>query len=308
MTLNQLKYIVAIAREHNFGRAAETCFVSQPTLSAAVKKLEHTLGVILFERRSGEVVTTPVGEMIVERAQRVLEEAAAIGEIVSRGADQLSAPLYIGAVNTVGPVIFPALVPRLAETAPDMPLVVEENVVSILTEKLKQGELDVIVISLPYEEQGVEVLPLYEEDLAVLLPGSHPLGKESSITNEQISNERVLLLSAGHCLREQILRQCPDCLRTTDSPDSRHAGNVEGSSLETIRYMVASGMGITILPCSTVNACGEAASMIQVRPFAEFQPKRTVAMVWRRSFPHQQVLSVVETAIRNCMPECARAL
>lgn len=308
MTLNQLKYIVAIARERNFGRAAETCFVSQPTLSAAVKKLEHNLGVILFERRSGEVVTTPVGELIVDRAQRVLDETTAIAEVVRLGANQLSAPLYIGAINTVGPVLFPSLVPRLAETAPAMPLVVEEDYVSILSEKLKQGELDVIIVSLPFEERGMEVRPLYEEPLAVLLPGSHPLGKEPSITNEQISNERVLLLRAGHCLRDQILRQCPDCLRTTDSPDNRHTGNVEGSSLETIRYMVASGMGITILPCSTVKACGEAEPMLQVKPFAEFQPKRTVAMVWRSSFPHQQTLSVVESAIRDCMPECASAL
>jgi LysR family hydrogen peroxide-inducible transcriptional activator len=308
MTLNQLKYIVAVARDRNFGRAADACFVSQPTLSAAVKKLEQELDVILFERRSGEVVPTPVGELILDHAQRALEEAAAIREIVTRGADQLSAPLYIGAISTVGPVIFPSLVMYMAENAPGMPLVVEENYASVLTEKLKQGKLDVIVVSLPYEEQGVEILPLYEENFTVLLPSSHPLGKESSITNEQISNQRVLLLGAGHCLRDQILRVCPDCLRTTDSSDSRHAGNVEGSSLETIRYMVASGMGITVLPCSTVTSCGETPGMTQVRPFADSQPKRIVAMVWRRSFPHQQTLSVVEAAIRSCMPDCARPL
>lgn len=308
MTLNQLKYVLAIARERNFGRAAETCFVSQPTLSAAVKKLEHELDVILFERRSGEVVTTPVGEMLVEHAERALQETAAIRELVTRGADKLSAPLYIGAISTVGPVLFPSLVMNLAENAPGMPLVVEENYASVLTEKLKQGELDVIIVSLPYEEQGVEILPLYEEDLTILLPSSHPLGKESSITNQQISNQRVLLLGAGHCLRDQILRVCPDCLRTTDSPDSRHTGNVEGSSLETIRYMVASGMGITILPCSTATGCGEAQGMTQVRPFADSQPTRSLAMVWRKSFPHRQTLSVVEAAIRSCMPECARPL
>ena len=308
MTLNQLKYVIAIARERNFGRAAEACFVSQPTLSAAVKKLEQELGVILFERRSGEVVTTPVGDRIVEHAERALGEAAAIRELVSRGADELSAPLYIGAISTVGPVLFPSLVMNLAENAPGMPLVVEEDYASVLSEKLKQGELDVIIVSLPYDEQGVEVLPLYEEDLSVLLPAAHPLGKESSITNQQISSERVLLLGAGHCLRDQILRACPDCLRTTDSPDSRHSGNVEGSSLETIRYMVASGMGITILPCSTAIGCGEARGMTEVRPFADSRPTRSVVMVWRKSYPHRQILSVLESAIRSCMPECARPL
>ena len=308
MTLNQLKYVLAIAREGNFGRAAEACFVSQPTLSAAVKKLEHELNVILFERRSGEVVMTPVGEMIVEHAEKALQEAAAIREIVTRGGDKLSAPLYIGAISTVGPVLFPSLVMKLAENAPGMPLVVEEDYASVLSEKLKQGKLDVIIVSLPYAEQGVEILPLYEEDLTVLLPSSHPLGKESAITNEQISKQRVLLLGAGHCLRDQILRACPDCLRTTDSPDSRHTGNVEGSSLETIRYMVASGMGITILPCSTATSCGEARGMTLVRPFADSRPTRSVVMVWRKSFPHRQILSLVEAAIRSCMPECARPL
>ena len=308
MTLNQLKYIVAVAREQNFGRAADACFVSQPTLSAAVKKLEHELDVILFERRSGEVVPTPVGELVVEHAQRTLEEAAAIREVVARGADQLSSPLYIGAISTVGPVIFPPLVKYMAEHAPSMPLVVEENFAAVLTEKLKQGELDVIVVSLPYAEKGVEVLPLYEEDLTILLPTSHPLGNESSITNEQIGDERVLLLATGHSLRDQILRACPDCLRTTDSLESRHAGNVEGSSLETIRYMVASGMGITILPCSTVTSCGETLGMTQTRPFADAQPTRVVVMAWRKSFPHKQTLSVVEAAIRSCMPECARPM
>lgn len=307
MTLNQLKYLIAVAREQNFGRAADACFVSQPTLSAAIKKLEHELGVILFERSSSKVVPTPVGELIVGHGQRALEEVATIREIVKRGADQLSSPLYIGAISTVGPVIFPSLVKYLAEHAPSMPLVVEENFAAVLTEKLKQGELDVIIVSLPYAEKGVEILPLYEEDLTILLPSSHPLGNEASITNDQISNERMLLLAKGHSLREQILRVCPDCLRTTDSLDSRHAGNVEGSSLETIRYMVASGMGITILPCSTLTSCGESLDLTQTRPFADSQPTRTVAMVWRKSFPHQHTLSVVEAAIRDCMPECARS-
>jgi len=198
MTLNQLKYIVALARESSFSKAADTCFVSQPTLSAALKSLEQELEVILFERRSGEITPTPVGELILEHAQRALVETAAIGEIATRGEDQLSAPLYIGAIHTVGPVIFPSLVTHLAETAPAMPLVVEENYVAVLMEKLKRGELDVIIIASPHEERGVEILPLYEEDLVVVLPSTHPLSKETSITNEQISNERVLLLGTGH--------------------------------------------------------------------------------------------------------------
>lgn len=308
MTLNQLKYIVALARETSFSRAADACFVSQPTLSAALKNLEQELEMILFERRSGEVTPTPAGKLILEHAQRVLVETAAIGEIATRGEDQLSGPLYIGAIDTVGPVIFPSLVARLAETVPTMPLVVEENYVAVLMEKLKRGELDVIITASPCEERGMEVLPLYEEDLVVLLPSTHQLAREKSITNQQISNERVLLLGTGHCLREQILSACPDCLQTTEGPDSLRAGSVEGSSMETIRYMVASGMGISILPCSTVRVCGEAADLISLRPFADFQPKRTVCMVWRKSFPLQQPLSVVESAIRDCMPECARSL
>jgi LysR family hydrogen peroxide-inducible transcriptional activator len=177
MTLTELRYITAVARERHFGRAAEACFVSQPTLSVAVRKLEDELGVIL----------------------RVLEEAEVIRQIAELGREQLVGPLRLGAINTIGPYLFPDLIPNLHELAPDMPLFVEEDFTAVLTEKLKQGQLDVIVISPPYDEPGVLTLPLYEEPFVVLLPAAHPLSKHDTIGQQQLADESLLLLGSGNC-------------------------------------------------------------------------------------------------------------
>ena len=170
MTLNELRYIVAVARERHFGRAADTCYVSQPTLSVAVKKLERELGVGLFERGQGEVSVTPAGEPIISQAQRIIEEAALLRQLASESKDQLSAPLRVGAIHTVGPYLFPSLVPELNGRAPQMPLVIREHLTEVLTEQLKRGDQDVIIISLPFDEPGIEILPLYDEPFSVLLP------------------------------------------------------------------------------------------------------------------------------------------
>jgi LysR family hydrogen peroxide-inducible transcriptional activator len=307
MTLNELRYIVAVARERHFGHAAEACFISQPTLSVAVKKLEEELGVSLFERRKGEVTVTPIGEQIVAQAQRVLEEASGIRQIARQGQDQLDGPLRLGAIYTIGPYLLPHLIPVLAERAPKMPLVIEENYTASLSDKLKRGELDVIVISLPFEEPGVLTLPLYREPFVLLLPSSHPLNQKADFEIGDLSKEDVLLLGAGHCFRDQVIKVCPQCIRRS-TPEGGPAQTLEGGSLETIRYMVASGLGVTILPCSAAGAERFSERLLNIRRFGSDAPSRVVALAWRKSFPRPRAIEVLREAVLSCEMSCVEPL
>lgn len=307
MTLNELRYIVAVARERHFGRAADSCFISQPTLSVAVKKLEEELGVSLFERRKGEVSVTPVGEQIVTQAQRVLEEASSIRHLARQGQDQLDGPLRLGAIYTIGPYLLPHLIPQLAARAPKMPVVIEENYTASLAEKLKRGELDVILISLPFDEPGVQTRPLYREPFVLLLPSSHPLNQKEDFAVADLKNEDVLLLGAGHCFRDQVLEVCPDCLRRS-SNEGTPTQSLEGGSLETIRYMVASGLGVTILPCSASGAERFSERLLSVRRFDGDTPSRVVALAWRKSFPRPEAIDALRDAVLACSMSCIEAV
>ncbi|MCB1923664.1 MAG: LysR family transcriptional regulator [Gammaproteobacteria bacterium] len=307
MTLNELRYIVAVARERHFGHAAEACFISQPTLSVAVKKLEEELGVSLFERRKGEVSVTPIGEQIVAQAQRVLEEASSIKQLARQGQDQLDGPLRFGAIYTIGPYLLPHLIPEIQERAPKMPLMIEENYTAALAEKLKRGELDVIVISLPFEEPGVLTMPLYREPFVLLLPSSHPLNQQPEFAVEDLQSEDVLLLGAGHCFRDQVLQVCPNCLRRS-SNEGTPTQTLEGGSLETIRYMVASGLGVTILPCTAAGAERFSERLLSIRRFDHDVPSRTVALAWRKSFPRPQAITTLRDAVLACEMSCVEPL
>ena len=295
MTLTELRYVVALARERHFGRAAEACFVSQPTLSVAIRKLEEELGVLLFERNKGDIVTTPIGEKVVEQAQRVMEEAEAVRDLARAGRDQLKGELRLGAIFTIGPYLLPHLVPNLHEQAPQMPLVLEENYTARLTRRLKQGELDVIVIALPFDERGIITAPVYDEPFVTVLPAAHPLCERTVISADDLASETVLLLGPGHCFRDQVLEVCPAC--GLSGRDDHLARAVEGSSLETIRHMVASGMGVTVLPCTAVAADRYAQRLLEIRRFEAPVPGRRVALAWRDSFPRPRAVEVVRRAI-----------
>jgi LysR family hydrogen peroxide-inducible transcriptional activator len=208
MTLTELRYIVAVARERHFGRAAETCFVSQPTLSVAVKKLEDELGLTLFERGPGEVSVTPAGRRIIEQAQRVLEEASRIRELAAAGKDPLAGPLRLGAIYTIGPYLLPKLIPILRRTAPAMQLLIQENFTHRLAEELRSGEVDVILVALPFEAPGVMTRPVYDEPFMVAVPKGHPWENRKRVTSEELTNESLLLLGEGHCFRDQVLDIC----------------------------------------------------------------------------------------------------
>ncbi|MGF6923591.1 LysR family hydrogen peroxide-inducible transcriptional activator [Paraburkholderia sp. 40] len=256
MTLTELKYIVAVARERHFGRAAEACFVSQPTLSVAIKKLEDELNVQIFERGTSEVSVTPIGEQIVTQAQRVLEQTLAIKEIAKQGKDPLLGPLRLGVIYTIGPYLLPTLVKQMIQRVPQMPLMLQENFTLKLIELLKQGEIDVAIMALPFPETGLMLRPLYDEPFVVALPSGHAWESRPKIDPDDLKQETMLLLGSGHCFRDHVLGVCPELMRFSQNADGIQK-TFEGSSLETIRHMVASGVGITVLPAH-VGARGQA--------------------------------------------------
>lgn len=289
MTLSELRYIVAVAQEKNFRRAAEQAFVSQPALSLAIQKLEEELGVQIFERSRTEVSLTKIGEKIVAQAQRVLEEAALIREIASQGKDQLIGPLKVGTIYTTGPYLLPELIPVLRGKAPEMPLEVEENLTANLEGLLLNGKLDVVVVALPFNIPGVMTLPLYDEDFRVLIPSDHHWAKKQHILAEELTNEKVLLLNSGHCFSNQIMEACPELNR-------KGSEVLQGNSLETIRNMVASGLGITVLPASAISEKYRN-KLTRAIPFAQPAPARRIALAWRKSFTRKEAIEVLAQAI-----------
>ncbi len=297
MTLTELKYIVAVARERHFGRAAEACFVSQPTLSVAIKKLEEELDVKLFERGASEVSVTPLGEEIVRQAQQVIEQAQAIREIAKRGKDPVSGPLRMGVIYTIGPYLLPDLVRSAIELVPQMPLMIQENFTVKLLESLRTGELDCAIMAEPFPDTGMAVAPLYDEPFLAAVPRSHPLAGRESVSAEELKTETMLLLGTGHCFRDHVLEVCPEYARfSSDAEGIRKS--FEGSSLETIKYMVAAGMGVTVVPQLSLPA--EPDKHVAYIPITEPVPTRRVVLVWRRTFTRYEAIAALRNAIYAC--------
>lgn len=296
MTLTELKYIVAVAREKHFGHAAEACFVAQPTLSVAIKKLEDELGVIIFERGGTEISMTPLGAQIVAQAQRVLEQTASIKEIAKQNKDPLAGQFRLGIIYTIAPYLLPQLVKNMIERVPQMPLILQENFTVRLVELLRQGELDAAIMALPFPEHGLMVQPLYDEPFVVALPKQHPWAKRASITTLDLKSETMLLLGNGHCFRDQVLEVCPEMSRFSTTGDGI-ARTFEGSSLETIRHMVASGIGITVLPQASVPDMDAKDGMLRYVPFAEPAPSRRIVIAWRKSFTRGAAIEAVQDAV-----------
>lgn len=299
MTLTELRYVVALHQTGHFGKAADKCHVSQPTLSIAIKKLEDELEIALFERSRNQVHATPLGLKIISQAQIVLEQANHIRELATQGKDPLGSRLSVGAIFTVGPYLFPHFVPELRKLAPGMPLYIEESYTGILREKLRSSELDVIIIALPFTEADVVTQPLYEEPFVVVMPGDHPLAREKTIAPHALEAETVLLLGEGHCFRDQVLAACPGLKKSITQGDAQLQSIVEGSSLETLKHMVASHLGLTVLPLSAAQIIPYGKGVLTIRPFADPVPHRTVALAWRASFPRHQAIDVVSQAIRQ---------
>ncbi len=297
MTLTELRYIVAVARERHFGRAAEACFVSQPTLSVAVKKLEEELDVKLFERGSNEISVTPLGEEIVRQAQSVLEQAQSIKEIAKRGKDPLAGALRLGVIYTIGPYLLPDLVRRAIADVPQMPLMLQENFTVRLLEMLRAGELDCAILAEPFMDSNLAIAPLYDEPFLVAVPRSHHLASRQAISAEELKRETMLLLGTGHCFRDHVLEVCPEFARfSSDAEGIRKS--FEGSSLETIKHMVAAGMGVTVVPSLSVPP--EPHPHVVYIPFEAPVPTRRVVLAWRRSFTRYEAIAALRNAIYAC--------
>ena len=308
MTLTELKYIVAVARERHFGRAALACFVSQPTLSVAIKKLEDELGVSIFERGGVEVGVTPVGAQLVAQAHKVLEESANMKEIARVGHNPLIGPLRVGVIYTIGPYLLPKLVPLQIKRTPQMPLILQENFTVKLLELLRQGEIDCAIMALPLPETGLSMIPLYDEPFVVAMPSSHPWASRQSISSSDLKHQQMLLLGSGHCFRDQVLDVCPELSRFADATEGIQR-TFEGSSLETIRHMVAAGVGITVMPISAVNGSDQTdGGLIKYLPFDEPIPDRRVVLAWRKSFPRTAAIDSLVKAVQDSGLEGVRLL
>jgi LysR family transcriptional regulator, hydrogen peroxide-inducible genes activator len=297
MTLTELRYIVAVARERHFGRAAEACFVSQPTLSVAIKKLEEELDVKLFERGASEVSVTPLGEEIVRQAQQVIEQAASIKEIAKRGKDPVAGPLRVGVIYTIGPYLLPDLVREAIATVPQMPLVLQENFTARLLDMLRTGELDCAILAEPFPDTGLAIAPLYDEPFMVAVPTSHPLAQRESISADELKRETLLLLGTGQCFRDHVLEVCPEYARFSSNAEGIRK-SFEGSSLETIKYMVAAGMGVTVVPVLGVPT--DSQPHVRYIPFSDAVPTRRVVLAWRRTFTRYEAIAALRNAIYAC--------
>ena len=303
---------MAVAREKHFGRAAEACFVSQPTLSVAIKKLEDELEVKLFERSANEVSLTPLGEEIVRQAQSVLEQAANIKEIAKRGKDPLAGPLRLGVIYTIGPYLLPSLVRQAIDRTPQMPLLLQENFTAKLLEMLRTGEIDCAIMAEPFADTGLAMAPLYDEPFMAAVPSSHPLARQDAISTEALRDETMLLLGAGHCFRDHVLEACPEFARFASHTEGIRR-SFEGSSLETIKHMVAAGMGVTLVPRLSVPAEALTAGArrnkkttdmyvryLPVVDAAGRPPLRRVVLAWRRSFTRYEAIAALRNAIYAC--------
>ena len=290
MTLSELRFVVALARERNFRRAAENCFVSQPALSLAIKKLEEELGLSLFERSRSRVTVTSIGQLIITQANVVLDEAEKIKELSRQGDRQLAYPFSLGLIYSIAPYLLPLIIPILRRDVPEMPLEVEENITKNLEEHLKKGSLDAAIIALPFDKPGIKCIHLYDEPFEVIVPINHALAQNLSLSAKELGREKVMLLDNDHCYSNQILEACPGLAKNRDVQ--------LGNSLETIRNMVASNLGISVLPKSA-TVSGYENPLVKTIPFSDPKPYRRVALAYRKSTVKKEAINYIIQSIQK---------
>ena len=290
MTLSELRFVVSVAQEKNFRRAAAKSFVSQPALSLAIKKIENELGVLIFERNRMGISLTTVGEKIVNQAQIVLEEVDKIKAISKVEKNTQQVEVKIGLIYSIAPYLLPSIIPLVKNSSPEIILEAEEDITTNLIKKLEEGSIDAAIIALPFVVPGIETQPLYDEPFKVLIPTKHPWNNKQKINAKELKNEKILLLDNTHCFSMQVREACPGI--------SDKAEVQAGTSLETIRNMVASNLGISILPQSaTVNNYSN--DLINILPFESPIPFRRVAMAFRRGSSKQSSLVKIVKSITS---------
>ena len=294
MNLKDLKYLVALADTGHFGRAAERTFVSQPTLSAQLKKLEEFLGVKLVERQPKNVQLTEVGKQIVMRARRMLSESDEIVALARDNTNPLSGKLRIALIPTIGPYLLPRVMQKIRRALPDLKLMLYEHQTEGLMRRLREGGLDLGVIALPTDDEGLESRELYKEAFMVALPRNHPLARKSTIKVQDLQDQTLLLLEDGHCLRDQALEVC-------SRVDIREPEDFRATSLETLRQMVVAGLGITLMPEYAVDPPFGSQRGLAVRQFGRPPPMRTVGAVWRKTSTRCAAIAAVCDVVHDVM-------
>ena len=292
MNLRDLRYLIALADLRHFGRAAEACHVSQPTMSTQIRKLEEELGVALVERAPRQVMLTPVGRDIVERARRVLSDVEQMRETARRTVDPEAGSVRLGIFPTLGPYLLPHVVPGLRKRFPRLELLLVEEKTEALLAMLRDGRLDAAILALPVHEDWLEMEFLFEEPFMLAVPGKHPLASHRDLQLAELVDQHLLLLEDGHCLRDQALEVCT----------LSGAGEKEGfraTSLETLRQMVAAGVGITLLPMLAVKPPVPSSPNLKLLNFKKPPPSRRIAMAWRKSSAMSGFLRQVADILRD---------
>ncbi len=292
MNLRALEYLVALAEERNFSRAAEACFVSQPTLSTQLKKLEEELGVQLVERNPRSVMLTAAGEQVVARAREILQQVDVIRDTARRARDPEAGSIRLGIFPTLGPYLLPHVLPAIRERFPRLEILLYELKTEEVLERLRDGKLDAGILALPVPDEGFQKRELFEEPFVLALPRTHPLADKPGLTLEDLREGPVLLLEDGHCLRDQALEVC-------HMVGAEEKSGFRATSLETLRQMVASGIGVTLLPTLAVKPPVPEMDRLVLRQLPDPAPSRRIAMIWRQSSGQGQLLDKLADTIRG---------
>lgn len=304
MNLRDLKYIIAVAETHHFGKAAERCFVSQPTLSGQIKKLEEELGVAIFERTNRSVEITPVGEAIVEHARRMMEQANAIEQLAQAHQDPLAGPLRIGAIPTLSPYLMPLILLPLKKQHPQMKLVLSEELTDTLLARLHHHEIDAALLATATEEADLESLPLFDEPFWIAYPRQHPFYEKEKITRRDLDNENLLLLAEGHCLAQQAMDVC----HLKERSEQGDMADLRAASLETLIQLVAAGFGTTLVPALAMRGSWTTGSGVVAQPLNWPDAYRRISLVFRHSFPRKHALQVFADSILKNLPNTVKPL
>ena len=304
MNLRDLKYIIAVAETRHFGKAADRCFVSQPTLSGQIKKLEEELGVTIFERTRRSVELTPIGEQIVDHARRMMEQADAIEQLSQAHQDPLSGPLRVGVIPTLGPYLIPLIIVPLKQRYPQLKLILNEEITDRLLQRLHNHEIDVALIATPVADTDIDTMPLFDEPFWLAHPRDHPLYTQEEITHEDLEQLDLLLLSDGHCLAKQVMVAC----NLADRPHQGEMGDLQASSLETLLQLVGAGFGCTLVPALATRGSWTTDSGIIARKLDLPDTYRRISLAFRHSFPRRQALEAFADVIRSKVPNSVKVI
>jgi LysR family hydrogen peroxide-inducible transcriptional activator len=304
MNLRDLKYIIAVAETHHFGKAAERCYVSQPTLSGQIKKLEDDLGVTIFERTNRSVEITPVGEAIVAHARQMMEQADAIEQLARAHQDPLAGPVRIGAIPTISPYLMPLILIPLKKQIPQMKLVLSEEITDTLLERLRNHEIDAALLATPVEEQEFESMSLFDEPFWIAYPRKHSFYAKEKITLRDLNNENLLLLAEGHCLAKQAMDIC----HIKERQAQGDMADLRAASLETLIQLVGAGFGVTLVPALAMRGSWTTGSGVVAQPLAISDASRRVSLVFRHSFPRRAAMQAFAEIILDNLPNTVQLI